>query len=770
MDALKFLVQPLVGGALGGSSSIVDGMKFVVIGGTVETARRVSSNAWSQFINSFYLTAHFSEDDYPYDWLMNWLAHRPEWQRSREFETTTRAVDTLSPEAKDEEDDSETSSDFSSTRTRTRVIFQPTFDSTHTIFYKGHYLHITRSMHPTTQCTVLTVSVVARSHNILKDLVRTARKGYEAASVHKIQLFSADAYGGWRYSDVKHKRPLASVVLEPGVKERVVADARDFLASEKWYSDRGIPFRRGYLLHGIPGSGKSSLIHAIASELELDVYVLSLSAPWMSDDRLQQLLGVVPKGTMVLLEDLDAAFTRSTTREEDEKNASSDSSTAADQETATATTTTFSGRRARSSRLHRSSRTSSTKDTKKDKKEKKDKDRLNDVNTLSLSGLLNALDGVAASEGRLLFATTNHIERLDPALRRPGRMDIWVEFKYATRAQAEALYRNFFPCVEGPVWRDGSWVKNTASEAETEKSDVDNEESIEGDGEMASDAELASMGLGNMEVRSMKLESECTEEEKETASSSSSSLLGSLSIGSLWSSSSKSSASEPKPTTTTPSLVMPSIPSSTPAAVPPASPSNAASQLPFSNELRAKTLLDAQTMNKLAALFAEGFPENEFSMAQLQGYLLKHKSQPEVAAHEMTAWVKNERELRVKLAKERAKAKAEREKRAKERKEREKKEKAKEAAEKEKTQTELEEKEKELQAVKKELEEQKKKTGEESKTTEDGDTVVVSKEDGTEDKKEEDKENKDDDEEDGEDDEDDEESSEESSSSDEDDA
>ncbi len=139
----------------------------------------------------------------------------------------------------------------------------------------------------------------------------------------------------------------------------------------QWYSDRGIPFRRGYLLHGIPGSGKSSLIHAIASELELDVYVLSLSAPWMSDDRLQQLLGVVPKGTMVLLEDLDAAFTRSTTREEDEKNASSDSSTAANQETATATTTTFSGRRARSSRLHRSSRTSSTKDTKKDKRRRR---------------------------------------------------------------------------------------------------------------------------------------------------------------------------------------------------------------------------------------------------------------------------------------------------------------------------------------------------------------------------------------------------------------
>ncbi|KAG5219392.1 P-loop containing nucleoside triphosphate hydrolase protein [Salix suchowensis] len=295
-------------------------------------------------------------------------------------------------------DDSETSSDFSSTRTRTRVIFQPTFDSTHTIFYKGHYLHITRSMHPTTQCTVLTVSVVARSHNILKDLVKTARKGYEAASVHKIQLFSADAYGGWRYSDVKHKRPLASVVLEPGVKERVVADARDFLASEKteaYLFEEAISCMASRGRASPPSSMRSPLSWSWTSTSVLECAV-------DVDDRLQQLLGVVPKGTMVLLEDLDAAFTRSTTREEDEKNASSDSSTAANQEAATATTTTFVGRRGRS-RLHRSSRTS-TKDTKKDKKEKKDKDRLNDVNTLSLSGLLNALDGVAASEGRLLFA------------------------------------------------------------------------------------------------------------------------------------------------------------------------------------------------------------------------------------------------------------------------------------------------------------------------------------------------------------------------------
>ncbi|KAG9309144.1 hypothetical protein JVU11DRAFT_10854 [Chiua virens] len=69
----------------------------------------------------------------------------------------------------------------------------------------------------------------------------------------------------------------------------------------------------------------------------------------------------------------------------------------------------------------------------------------NDGSTLSLSGLLNSLDGVAAAEGRLLFATTNHIERLDPALSRPGRMDVWVNFTHATKWQAEGIFKCFFP-------------------------------------------------------------------------------------------------------------------------------------------------------------------------------------------------------------------------------------------------------------------------------------------------------------------------------------
>ncbi|KZV62260.1 P-loop containing nucleoside triphosphate hydrolase protein [Peniophora sp. CONT] len=436
MDIVKSLVQPLLGS--GASNSMIDGVKLVVLGGTVETARRMSSSAWSSFVNSFFLTAHFSEEDMPYDWLMLWLSRRPEWQRSREFETTTsssspgfygyRESESLAFE--DEEAPQEEVESLNGKR-RARVVFQPTADTTHTIFYRGHWLRVKRGR-KSNGYELLSISVVARNNTVLKQLVLQAKREYEAEAVHRIQIYFADTYGSWRWTDSRHKRPMSSIVLNEGVKEMLVADTKDFLRSEKWYADRGIPFRRGYLLYGVPGSGKSSLIHAIAGELTLDVYVVSLSSSWINDSTLTTLMGRVPARCIVLLEDLDAAFTRSTSREEKkkkDKERAKKAATTDDSDDETTTTTTS----------HRHRRRGAIKTT----------DAISDVNTLTLSGLLNALDGLAASEGRLLFATTNHLEKLDPALCRPGRMDVWIEFKNASKWQAKGLFQNFFPAADG---------------------------------------------------------------------------------------------------------------------------------------------------------------------------------------------------------------------------------------------------------------------------------------------------------------------------------
>ncbi|KAI9440874.1 P-loop containing nucleoside triphosphate hydrolase protein [Lactarius indigo] len=418
MEAVKGFLAPL---GLN-TSSIQDTLKLVVIGGTVETARRASISAWNGFVDSFYLTAHFSQEDYPYDWqtlcldrLMHWLSKQPAWGRSREFEITTRSVgrnqlnQSTAGDLDEEEMDEEDENELDHGRRKRKVAFMPSPDTTHTIYYRGHWLKITRSRRYQDygHYSALKISVVARNNDILKRLVLEAKREYEKDAEHRVHIFMADTtYACWRWNGARQKRPMNSIVLEPAVKEMLLADCRDFLRSEDWYVliilfRQGIPFRRGYLLHGVPGSGKTSLIHSLAGELGLDIYVVSLSSKGMSDNTLTTLMGNVPSRCILLLEDLDAAFTRGISRD----STSTGAPTAPTKAAAEA----------------------------------------NDGSTLSLSGLLNSLDGVAAAEGRLLFATTNHIERLDPALSRPGRMDVWVNFTNATKWQAEGIFKCFFP-------------------------------------------------------------------------------------------------------------------------------------------------------------------------------------------------------------------------------------------------------------------------------------------------------------------------------------
>jgi chaperone BCS1 len=96
---------------------------------------------------------------------MLWLSRRPEWQRSREFETTTRTATpgsfarTADNSFGDDDDDDDVDEDeLSPGKVKTRVVFQPTFDTTHTIYYKGHWLRIKRSRKTDgSNCEVLSI-------------------------------------------------------------------------------------------------------------------------------------------------------------------------------------------------------------------------------------------------------------------------------------------------------------------------------------------------------------------------------------------------------------------------------------------------------------------------------------------------------------------------------------------------------------------------------------------------------------------------------------
>ncbi|PHJ15792.1 bcs1 family isoform 9 [Cystoisospora suis] len=182
-----------------------------------------------------------------------------------------------------------------------------------------------------------------------------------------------------------------------------------FLSSCGWYIDRGIPYRRGYLLHGPPGCGKSSFVMALAGRIKYNICLLNVGDPLMTDDRLQYLLATVPPRSILLLEDIDCAIPKSEI----------DSSILASGAAAGG------GSRGDEDLLRRSNPYG--------------------MRGVTFSGLLNALDGVVATEERLSFMTTNHPERLPESLIRPGRVDMKIRIGYATSSQLHRQFLRFFP-------------------------------------------------------------------------------------------------------------------------------------------------------------------------------------------------------------------------------------------------------------------------------------------------------------------------------------
>ncbi|NSX53745.1 AAA family ATPase [Parasulfitobacter algicola] len=179
------------------------------------------------------------------------------------------------------------------------------------------------------------------------------------------------------------RRSLDTVVVDDDCVQRVLEDMRWFYSASNWYTQRGVPWRRGYLFHGPPGTGKSSLIRALASELSLDIATLDVGRTTLTDDDLREAMICAPKRSLIAVEDVDAVFTQ-----------------------------------------------------------RKNGDKQTGV---SFSGLLNAIDGVAAQEGRALIMTTNHKNKLDPALIRPGRADVHTELGLVNATTARQLFDRFFP-------------------------------------------------------------------------------------------------------------------------------------------------------------------------------------------------------------------------------------------------------------------------------------------------------------------------------------
>jgi chaperone BCS1 len=181
-------------------------------------------------------------------------------------------------------------------------------------------------------------------------------------------------------------RSLSSVVLPRATTTTILNDITHFLSEKAriFYQNHGIPYRRSYLLYGAPGAGKTSLIQAIAGHFKRSISYLQPTHPELTDDSLSSAMDGLPEETVVVLEDIDALFS---------------------------------------------------------------KDRVNKVSqsNITFSGLLNALDGIGSSSGQLIFLTTNLRDQLDPALIRNGRVDFHVKFDDASDEQIEEMWCSYYP-------------------------------------------------------------------------------------------------------------------------------------------------------------------------------------------------------------------------------------------------------------------------------------------------------------------------------------
>ena len=280
----------------------------------------------------------------------------------------------------------------------------------------------------------------------------------------------------WQQVARRPVRPMSTVVLDSNEKLDVLNDINEYLhpRTPRWYASRGIPLRRGYLFHGPPGTGKTSFSFAIAGVFGIDIYVISLQDISVTEEDLAILFTRLPRRCIVLLEDIDTAGLRRNDEEsgdenddksdekikakdkdkekkEEEKEIKANGDAAPNGKTKTKEKASKAQDSDEDSDSENSADDRKARNKKKTKRRKKNGggDKVVSLESISLSGLLNAIDGVASHEGRVLIMTTNKPESLDDALVRPGRVDRQVAFAHASSTQAGELFHRMYEAPSG---------------------------------------------------------------------------------------------------------------------------------------------------------------------------------------------------------------------------------------------------------------------------------------------------------------------------------
>ncbi|KAF2754659.1 P-loop containing nucleoside triphosphate hydrolase protein [Pseudovirgaria hyperparasitica] len=406
----------------------------VIIFATVHVGTYIWQRVYSWFRQYLMSNIYIDDGDDLFDSILSWIGEQQMAKKSRSIKAVTRYSQISNEDEADENAalDEHGIFHYGKYAARQPPRYEPYF-GVHRFWHKGSLYIFDRSRrevqsNPWTgrgsDEELIKLSCIGRSTNPLRLLLSDikARSLQKQESLTNIRRPApkdmSRRSGAWDRVSSRPSRPMETVSLDKEQKARIVADINEYLhpASPRWYASRGIPWRRGYLFHGPPGTGKSSLSFALAGLFGLDIYVISLLEPTLTEGDLNRLFSNLPRRCIVLLEDIDTAgLLRDEKSDKDE-----DTSRTASDDDAQLT----------AKDLAKALKTASRKGGKTDDAKQ----------GISLSGLLNAIDGVASHEGRVLVMTTNHPEKLDEALIRPGRVDLQVQFSLATHEQMRDIF------------------------------------------------------------------------------------------------------------------------------------------------------------------------------------------------------------------------------------------------------------------------------------------------------------------------------------------
>jgi chaperone BCS1 len=248
---------------------------------------------------------------------------------------------------------------------------------------------------------------LSRDRQLILNILEEARASYENGKSTRVDYYRWDTFTDW-VSNTIPERAMTSLFHRPEMIEDLFGDVRTFLGARRMYEDLGIPYRRGYLLTGPPGTGKSCLVLAVASHFGLPVYSIPLRGAEINGERLAVLLANCRRPSLIVLEDIDCL------------------------------------------------KVATSRESKMD-------------DGLTIADLLNAIDGIGATEDRVLFMTANRPEVLDFALTRAGRIDRTFFVDYARDEELKYFYdrmKEHFPVQPWLDFRAALPLRATIADAQ----------------------------------------------------------------------------------------------------------------------------------------------------------------------------------------------------------------------------------------------------------------------------------------------------------------